>query len=136
MSLPCTVRKCQSQGIKTSWGTASQERPEAGLAAKNRAGDGGMGQWGVQPGGLWGGVQAALGRLRMEEAGDQGREGMGQREWRVPAKARKGTQEKYGLRRGLDYSWGTMSRGGSQTLNPADPALSVLLGPKSNARRI
>lgn len=92
---------------------------------------------GVQPGGVWGGVQAVLGRLRMEEAGDQGREGMGQREWRVPAKARKGTQgKKYGLGRGLDYSWGTMSRVGSQTLNPADPALSVLLVPKSNARRI
>lgn len=88
-------------------------------------------------GGVWGGVQAALGRLRLEEAGDQGREGTGQREWRVPAKARKGTQgKKHGLGRGLDYSWGTMSRVGSQTLNPADPALSVLLGPKSNARRI
>lgn len=35
-----------------------------------------------------------------------------------------------------DYSWGTMSRVGSQTLNPADPALSVLLEHKPNAGRI
>lgn len=48
---------------------ASRERREARLAAKSKAGDGGMGRWRVQPGGLWGGIQAALHRLRMGEAG-------------------------------------------------------------------
>lgn len=46
-----------------------RERREARLAAKSKAGDGGMGRWRVQPGGLWGGIQAALHRLRVGRLG-------------------------------------------------------------------
>lgn len=57
MSLPGSVRKCQSQGIEPSRAWPPGERPEAGLAAKNGLAVGGVGVEGPAP----------VGRPRTEE---------------------------------------------------------------------
>ena len=60
------------------------------------------------------GYLAALGPLRVEEAGAETRTGkLGARGWRSSAKARGLAERKSGLRVGLDYSWGAASRLGN-----------------------
>lgn len=83
---------------------ASGERREARLAAKNRAGDGGMGRWRVQPRGLWGGVQAALRRLRVGEAGAGTRAGKGWDRGDGDHQQKQGGRHR-GRSIGLEWGW-------------------------------
>lgn len=81
-------------------------------------------------------VQAALGRLRMDGAGTRTRARKGWGGQMEATKTSKEEDRRLGVGLGYSLAVGAVSRVGSQTLNLADPALSALLEPKSNAGRI